>query len=421
MASYPAAVKYFASKLSNLSRNTVRIFPLANPTATAGTTLTVQLPSNTLCDMRSFALHATGSTTTTATSGNPSVVFPQHIEVMIDQVSVEVSGQMIDPGANNTSTLMKAAMDFHGLGSTNSFSKRCVLQNGDLVTQGLVSAGALVASTLQTSQPFVFSNWLGFLGSVQPEVLDTGAVGDVRINFRFSPNTTLVANTAATGPAYSFTNIYASVATISIDDGLYYEMVNQMLAQRPIPVMFDRWLSFANGLVSVSQATRFSLSTQSLDAAVGILINPNAANQTLDTVANSSEYFKRDGSGVATSQFTINSVLFPSWPAPPEHVYLTSLNNWGDVLRDGTVGTSPYLNTLANWLASGFVHVERFDMPRDAGSRLISGIDTRGSSANAFWQTTASGSGSTTAYAWVFVKCTATMMVGQYRAIDMIY
>jgi hypothetical protein len=395
----------------NVSRSTIRVYPLGVNSVTAGSTLQIQLPSNSQVLLNTFAIHALGSTT--GTGGTASVAFPANIECMIDQITCEANGQMLDAGCTNTSTLMKMAIDLH-LGSTNNFSKRCVLQNGDLITQGLVTGGALVASTVQTNTPYVFSNWLGIL-QAQPEVWDTGLVGDTRLSFRFSPNTALLAANA-TNPAYMFSSLYSTMDVISIDDGLYNQMVAQMLAQRPIPIVFPRYLSFTNGSTNLSQSTRCSLSTKSLDMLIGTFLDPNYQTQTLDTVVNSSIYQKRNASGLATSQFQLNSVYSPTWPATPEHVFYTSLTHWGDVLRDGCTGITPYCNSLSNFLAGFFMHVERFDLDKDPGSRVLSGIDTMGSSANLFWTSTGTGTG----FAWVYAKCTSQVLVGAYRNLEII-
>jgi hypothetical protein len=71
-----------------------------------------------------------------------------------------------------------------------------------------------------TGRQFVIQNWLGFLGSVSPHVMDTSLMGNVRLHITLTTLQILVANAAMTGAAFALSNIFFSVDTIDINDGM---------------------------------------------------------------------------------------------------------------------------------------------------------------------------------------------------------
>jgi hypothetical protein len=178
MSAYPRNLSYFVKRLANYSKNTYRLQTLNTTTTTPSQIITVDLPNNALVDLSTLVWYFEG-TTTTATN---FAAFPRNIETIIDRVEVEVNGQLISPGCNNYGHLFNIIADTTmGEDATN---RRALLQNGLNVT----------AVANDVARPFTICNWLGFLGSAQPTVLDTNLLGNVRIRITLANTNVLVSS-----------------------------------------------------------------------------------------------------------------------------------------------------------------------------------------------------------------------------------
>jgi hypothetical protein len=167
MLYYPRSLQYFLKELNAYSRQKYKLSPNISQSQdlSAGDTLIVALPENSIVDLSTFAWFFTGKCA-------DGVAFPKHIETIIDRISVEINGQMIETGFKNYNLLFRRMAELT-LGDKNSI--RGVLQNslGPDVALGSNTA------CYPTYQRFCVKNWLGFLGTSQPQCLDTSI-----LNFR---------------------------------------------------------------------------------------------------------------------------------------------------------------------------------------------------------------------------------------------
>jgi hypothetical protein len=129
-------------------------------------------------------------------------------------------------------------------------------------------------------------------------------------------------------------------------------------------------------------------------------------------------------------QFSLNNVFYPNWQPSPEQAYALMLNSYG-MSQDTLGGGNPLNISLATWTSSFGLAEQKFDHGGGDGVTLISGIDTRGSTANCYFQsigTVAIGANTGTGGAnpgatptsMVFCQCTSTMGIGQGRAIELV-
>lgn len=412
MSGYPRNLSYFVRKLNNYSRNTFKLQTLNQSTASASQIITVDLPNNALVDLNTLAWYFEGTTTTSTNFA----AFPRNIESLIERIEVEVNGQLVSGGCASYNQLWNVVADTtFGDDVTN---RRKIMQSG---------SDAVAPSANQTSVPFTIVNWLGFLGSCKPEVLDTNLLGNVRIRITLASPSVLVSSaTAATGAAYSLANMFFSVDTISIDDGNFYNMHEQFLSKGGVyEIPFNNYYSFSQ-TSGASGALKFSLSTQSLNMVWATFVNGSAGTpQALDANINNSSFFRRSGAGAGTNgdgmrwQFNINNVYYPNYQLTNTQAYQQMLNAYGlsqDTLGGGYKGC----DTLAKWNGRYWVAVDSFCHNTADDERFVSGIDTRGNVAQAFFEYSGFSDSATCTTGLVFAQTTSLLRVGAGRQIEVV-
>jgi hypothetical protein len=402
---YPKSLSYFVNKVSNFSTNVVKLLPYRVDSVSAGQIITVDLPANSLIDLRTLAFHFT--MTTTASGGtNNFATAPQSIESLIDKLTVEINGQSIGSCAN-LNYVYNALLPV--VGGTDMKNKRAVYAN----------AGDVANPTANlTNEPFCIQNWLGFIGSVKPDVIDTAMLGNVRLSISLANGNCLVkANT--TGPttaSYTLNDLHFTVNTLSIDDGVFYPLHAQFLsAGNQYEMPFDSYMTSLFSASTMNQSSRFSISTQSLDMLIGTF--PTAYNtlSAVNAVSGRGAQFDTTGTGLDTWKFTINNVAYPQFTAGKHHSYPLLLNAL-NAAQDVTNGISPNI-TKASWLSSFCIFAQSFNLGCDADSRTTSGLNTLGSSCQLSFEST----GSTTVnYVLMIAKSTSILRVGGGRSIEVV-
>jgi hypothetical protein len=220
--SYPKSMQFAVSRLSGFSKQGVKLRPMSQQSASPGDVIVYELPANTVIDLRTLSLFALG--TTTATGGtSPSVVFPKHIETLIDSIQVEINGTLVDSGFLGYNQLHKLYMDYLA-GIDKNSTMRSLLQQGDLTALGhtttAVTAGgttlppvlasAMVTGRTHTNLPIVFNSFLGFLSAKCP-IIDTSILGQVRVLVKLAPASVLLVSGAPTSFNYSLSSMFATI------------------------------------------------------------------------------------------------------------------------------------------------------------------------------------------------------------------
>jgi len=428
-------MQFAVSRLAGYSKNGVKLRPMSQSTAVAGDVVVFELPTNTIVDLRTLSVLASGTTgegftgtVPTVPAAGRGVFFPKHVESILDSIQVEINGSLIDSGFLGYNQLNKLYMDYF-CGIDKNSTLRSLMQKGDLTIPTAtnlagntdtapISAGA-VQDGRDLNSVLCFNSFLGFLSCKCP-VIDTSILGQVRVLIRLAPNNVLLAKTA-TAPVYSLSNIFAMIDVLSVNDGFYYDMVQQRLAEAPIEVMFDRYYVFQNGVGSGGQTTRWAVATQSLDWVVGML-QPNTSRTTptaINTTTLTSESFTRTGANIDDSVFYFNNIQYPNYvPRNDDGTILTETLQNLNVLADLVGGGDSGLRTYATWRNNFWCHVHRFNHILDAGddNRLISGLNTLGANAQGVWQTTGSA---TNVWPTLYCKTTATLAIGQGRMLEL--
>ena len=94
--SYPANVSYFLRRLSGFHTNVFKLMPQNTDTASAGKIIQVNLPTNALLNMKSFAFHFDAAATEAGGAGVARL--PNKITSLIDRVEVMMGGVTVQQG-----------------------------------------------------------------------------------------------------------------------------------------------------------------------------------------------------------------------------------------------------------------------------------------------------------------------------------
>lgn len=415
MASYPRNLSYFVKRLANYSRNTSKLQTLNTTSAGPSQIITVDLPNNSLVDLSTLVWYFEGTTNSTANS----CTFPRNIETLIERVEVEINGQLVSPGCANYSQLWQIISDTT-MGD-DCRNRRRILQNASNVSAP--------SANVTTAVPFTICNWLGFLGSVQPTVLDTNLLGNVRIRITLASASVLVSSaTAVTGASYALANMFFSVDTLSIDDGMYYAIHDGFLSKGGVyEIPFNNFYSFTQAVSSSgSGSVKFSLSTQSLNHLWATFAYGGTTPQVANTNAGTSLYFLRSACGISGYQFNINNTYVPNFRVDRNLAFNLLMNSY-NLSQDTLGGIHPNIDTLAKWQNAFWVASCALDHPTAGDERFISGVNTLGSVAQGYWEydnATVSGTpfdgNAGNAVALIFAQTTAVLQVGAGRQIGLV-
>ena len=220
-AQYPAVLKPMAAPLSNYSATIRKVTPMGKDNGyKAGDTSRFVLPANSLVDLRTLKMHFRGSTAST-NADKGFVAFPALINGMLDQITTSANGVQIESTPAGYNQLVKMLDDFtvgaeqrqvrtveqnEVLSGWNSFTgdfwapgvkKVGVTIDGNIdIIEAMTTVPQLAPGDRDTNRHFVIDEFPAcFLGTVQPRVISTALTGDITVEFRFAPNSILVAET----------------------------------------------------------------------------------------------------------------------------------------------------------------------------------------------------------------------------------
>jgi len=481
MGAYNPNLNYFLARLQGVSTNYFRLEPQSSGSAavTANKIIRFSLPSNCLLNTRGISFHFNADANSIASRGGR---LPPDVSSLIERVELSSGGVQISQGMNgyNTFVHMKKGVVADKCDMTLGHPEMVRVTSyvdgfGDSGTSTLAITENESYATSNGNIPFAINNWEGFLGSVQPSILDTSLLSDLTLTLYLADNSVCpsVAGIilpdssgtfvdAASGQcAYQIRDFHLVVETLGLADSVYDNMIESRIAEVGyIEMPFKTYYSFTdvhNG------NTRFTCATQSLDrvwasfrdntfntavkgAVVvqgykkkGAFLSPTSAGSVTTDVGmpqydiggvlnTNSEKYKSfyfnfaevlATAGVpATYQFSFNSSLLPQFRASAEQMLAITRNS---VPTNDQV-TGKYLEpviTLDQYKKNYFTFCVRLNLPQAEELREISGLDSRGISLNSFLSTT--GVITSTAQS-VFIVCetTSSLRIGLGRAIEVI-
>ena len=402
--SYSPHLSYYLDRLSGFSSQWFELQPLSQTTASANSTIHIQLPTNSLVDVRSLAMRCKAQITDATDEGR----LPPNIKSLIRRIEVEVNGTPVNSGNNYYNVLehVKTAL---------GQKKVCpALEHKHVVRANSIHKNSLIANKKEGEAKYVMSNFEEFLGTVQPSIIDTGLLGQVHIKIQFAENETCIdasgttlsnfIQTADGGSTvkYSLSDITFMVQTIGMADGTYNSMVSSMMSQQGyLEMPFVQYQAIED---VTSTTMRFSVATQCLNrvfmvfrdpdyaagaGAIAITGHPTSTNATssIENVAGAdysdekytSRFFNfKEFNDGQTVQVQMNGSVYPNFQAGAEDwLYITKKSLEHPPSCEMNYGLRSFKDNYN-------IYCARFNLEGSEQDRVFSGLDTRGLSLNSF-------------------------------------
>lgn len=406
---FPKSLNYGLQRLANLSRRKVRLTSVSGTTAAPGGLVTVELPAEAI-DLDTFAMFA--KLTTTATNG---AALPFAADSLIADYTISIGGQVIGTSFADAYNHLKTLYDQY--------------QSGDKATAHMMlnyqlpssSTGVFTAPTANAAaRPICVSQWLGFIGSAQPRVLDLAMLPKVQITVRLSGNDVLIHGTGASAGAYSLSDIAFEVDVLTMPQ-MYYEALNAQLASGAVvEVPFTNFVPFRASSTALGGANQqFSVATQSLDAIIATYIKTAnlGPDRDFNAATYNSDYFSRGSADFNGVRISVNQVPFPAYgemdAARCAISVIESLMGSYDTLGS----CSSAIASLDKFKDGHFAVVTRLNHHDSAyGNRLICGMNTSGNPATVNIAYTGGAATAVTPMAWA--QTTSTLRIGQFKQVE---
>ena len=472
----PSNLSFFMSRLQGVSTSHFKVNPQTTSSVGPNNLIRFELPSNTLLNFRSIRLLFNADAT------GVGVSLPNDISSLIERVSVYIGGVLVANGFNGYNTLVhgKAALQGYKCG-TLSHPEMVRKKNYHSGITTDLSGGQSEATTDSDGLYFYcIDNFEGFLGSIEPSIMDTGLVSTIVIEIALADATVcsvsanrelpalIPANqTDGSGgfdlsgggtPSYSISNMTMQVEVLSLATNVIDTIVEQRVAQVGyLSIPFKNYFSFSN---NHTNTTRFNVNSASWDRLWIVYRNKGYATKhapvrikgyktvggfTSDTSGGTviqdlgrPEY---DFGGVLNTNaekykpyyfnFTESKGIDSSGNVTPgtRTTYQLQINS-ANVPSYPLTATEAYamsMNSLDyydknhklslhQYKMNYFVQCFRFCLPDSDYSRLASGLDCRGVSSSCSLNTVGLSECNVT----MFAECTSELRVGAGRQLEVI-
>lgn len=455
--SYPNNLAYFLDSLAGFSTNYFKILPQGSTTASPNAVIRWTLPSNSLINTRNISFNFNATTSGTAAGAR----LPSDISTLISRVEVSVGGVQLSAGANFYSVLNSAKRAL--------MEDYCdpVLSHPEMVrTQSYVDDSAITTTDNEVyssaGKPlFSISKWHGFLGSVEPSIIDTGRLpGDMVITLYLEGVEALssCAGVALEGTggtdftddgtglaSYTLSDMELIVEAVGMGSNAYDSMIDGIIASSGVlELPFKQYFSFQD---TNSGSQRFSVNTKCLDriivahrnasfnsqvapvkvkgykaaggftsATSGGTVNQDIGVPDFD-IGGNFDYNKEryhgaiqdfpEPSGDPTYQFQINNAYLPTFKASWEEMY--------GITKASILGKHQVKHGLDTMKSNYSVQCVRLNLPMSEGTRLMSGLNTAGISMNGYYNIDGASSTPTVT---IFCEATSVLQIGANRQVQ---
>jgi hypothetical protein len=390
----------YLNRVSNVSKNTLKVTPYRTNAVTQSQIIVVDMPNNAMIDLDTLVFHFKGTTDSTDV-----VEFPRHIESLIAKINVELNGMSIG-SCNHLSDLYNIMYNLTM--GMDAYNKRSLYQIHNPTGENVVS------------RPYKINNWLGLVGSIQGRVLDLGVIGSMRLHITLEGTNVLVKSEESTNESYTLDDLYFTVDSVSVDDGVYYAAKAAFLNSGGIiELPFDNYYSSLFSVSSYTQSSRFSVSTNSLDYILACF----PRTRSLSTGVGYDGYFRYaadDGStdGLVDWSFNVNNIQLPQFKALKDDAFCLLENVMGiSQTMDG--GIDPAIQSRTTWNQKTWCAAVRLNLLTDVDERTISGLSTQGTNSTIAFETTGTGSINPNNLL-IFAKSSAVLRVGAGKTLELV-
>jgi hypothetical protein len=251
--------------------------------------------------------------------------------------------------------------------------------------------------------------------------LDSALLGDLKLTIHLAPSTILPITNGCTAATYSLDNVFFTCDTISIDDGIFYNLHSAFLESGGLyEIPFQSIYTSMFSLNSATQSSRMTVHSSSIDMLAACPLPYHGVLSQLNATTHNSGYFTKDSSSFDTYQFEVNGVASPTFNASVDDCFSLTLNALA-VSNDQLGGIDPDITSQAVYKANYWAPFIRLNHPTPDDERFVSGINSLGNSASIVFRTTAlSGAAAYTGQLLVVAFCTSVLRVGAGRTVEII-
>lgn len=478
----PSNLSFFMSRLQGVSTSHFKVNPQTTSSVGPNNLIRFELPSNTLLNFRSIRLLFNAEAT------GVGVSLPNDISSLIERVSVYIGGVLVANGFNGYNTLVhgKAALQGYKCGALAhpEMVRKVNYHTGQTAVAALIADGSgesitdLSGVNVTDSNGvyfFCIDNFEGFLGSIEPSIMDTGLVSTIVIEIALADATVcsvsgsrnlpeLIAADTVDGtngfdlsgsgtPTYSISNMTMQVEVLSLATNVIDTIVEQRVAQVGyLSIPFKNYFSFSN---NHTNTTRFNVNSASWDRLWIVYRNKYYATKHAPVRIKG---YKTSGGFVSIAKANADSTNYDI--GKPEYdtggvlntnaekykpfyfnfmefkTTVTDRSTYQLQINSANVPSYPLTTpevyamsmnsldyydknhkiTLHQYKMNYFVQCFRFCLPDSDYSRLASGLDCRGVSSSCSLNTTGVGDCNVT----MFAECTSELRVGAGRQLEVI-
>ena len=340
---YPDDLKTTINKLTNYSRSSVKIQNETSGDVVSGNQLKFRLPSNSLIDLSSLAVHCHMKTVSTgAEVGGVKVAYiPCRDLNIIRRLTVEMENNTVCVIENYDR--VRAMMLDYSMGEANH--KFNLYGHGDVnnINVNGVAIGVAPNANAGFDQDIILDRFISFL-SGSPSYVDTSVTGALMVTIDLVPaSECLFKNGVSTAnctnaPEYTLSKICATITKCSIQDGFYFNAIQSSLAQGlPFKLRFPYYESTISQEGPQTMSMRTDIQSDSIDMVFFSFMHSSAnAKQTTNKdvsrysePTNSHKYLNRSLQDVTGLQFNVNGMTIPSYTMDKPAMYNQLLSDLG--------------------------------------------------------------------------------------------
>ena len=172
----PPNVSYFMSRLMGVSTSHFKVYPQNSGAQSANKILRFELPSNTLLNLRSCRMLF--NITTTATDTLTQARLPNDTRSFIDRMAIYMGGVLVQNSFSNYNTLVHAKKALGADRCSDTTLTHPEICRATPYHTGVAFLTNLTAGRNETydslANQLAIVDWEGFLGTAEPEIIDTG-------------------------------------------------------------------------------------------------------------------------------------------------------------------------------------------------------------------------------------------------------
>jgi hypothetical protein len=262
-------------RLQGVSTSHFKVYPQNTGTQTANKIVRFEIPSNSLINLRSIRILFNASA---VSAGADTSRLPNDTRSFIDRMAIYMGGVLVQNSFSNYNVLVHAQK---ALGAD-----RCsdtTLTHQEIVRVTSYHNGATLTNKEEYTTPDVqlaITDFLGFLGSAEPSVIDSGLFPQITIEITLADNvicpsiTTAAGNplpttsttggfcaTSTAGSSYTLDNLTLQLEVLGMASSMLDEVVAQRISQVGyLSLPFKNYFSFSS---THNNTSRFNINSAS--------------------------------------------------------------------------------------------------------------------------------------------------------------